>query len=177
MKIIHEFKEFIAKGNAFDLAVGVIIGGAFAPVVNSMVKDIIMPFLSLGVGKASFENLYLPLTPDGIEAVKTALDAKTALPTLADMGKWGYPVLGYGLFINTIISFLFLMLGVFVLMKIVNAVRKPASAPAPDSTPPPDIALLTEIRDLLKTVGIGTIPSFRHPDSARAGEGTTGRCL
>jgi len=154
MKIINEFKEFIAKGNAFDLAVGVIIGGAFAPVVNSMVKDIIMPFVSLGAGKASFENLYLPLTPGGLEVVRTAMDAKTTLPSLADMTKNGYTVISYGLFINTIVSFFFLMVGVFVLMKIVNAVRKPAPPPpasdGPPPPPPPDIALLTEIRDLLK---------------------------
>jgi large conductance mechanosensitive channel len=153
MKIITEFKEFIAKGNAFDLAVGVIIGGAFGPVVNSMVKDIIMPVVSLGIGKTNFENLYLPLTPKGIEVVKAAIDTQTSLPSLADMTKNGYPVLSYGLFINTLVSFFFLMLGVFVLMKIVNAVRKPAPAPAVEAAPPPppaDIVLLTEIRDLLK---------------------------
>jgi large conductance mechanosensitive channel len=152
MKIINEFKEFIAKGNAFELAVGVIIGGAFGPVVNSMVKDIIMPIVSLGVGKTNFENLYLPLTPSGLELVRAAIETKTALPTMKFMADNGYSVIGYGLFINTLVSFFFLMLGVFVLMKIVNAVRKPAPVVV-DTTPPPppaDIALLTEIRDLLK---------------------------
>ncbi|NJK92461.1 MAG: large conductance mechanosensitive channel protein MscL [Blastochloris sp.] len=151
MKIISEFKEFITKGNAFDLAVGVIIGGAFTPVVNSMVEDIIMPVVSMGVGSTNFENLYLPLSKGGAEALAKAIETGGPLPTLAQAKEFG-AILTYGVFLNTLVSFFFLMLGVFVLIKMVNAFRKPAPSPAaPEPAPvPADIALLTEIRDLLK---------------------------
>lgn len=153
MKIINEFKEFITKGNAFDLAVGVIIGSAFTPVVTSMVKDVIMPVVSLGLGKTDFTNLYLPLTAKGIEMVKVALESGASLPSLKVMQDANCTVLSYGLFINTLVSFFFLMLGVFALIKIVNAIRRPApqavEAPAPP-TPSDEVVLLKEIRDLLK---------------------------
>ncbi|MDZ4788424.1 MAG: large conductance mechanosensitive channel protein MscL [Blastochloris sp.] len=154
MKIVGEFKEFITKGNAFDLAIGVIVGGAFGPVVTSMVKDIIMPIVSLGLGKVNFENLYVPLTPKGIAAAKAALDAGDSLPTVKFMADQGYSIMTYGVFINTLVSFFFLMLGVFVLIKAVNTLRKlePAAAPTPEpvAATPEDIVLLKEIRDLLK---------------------------
>ncbi|MDX6766539.1 MAG: large conductance mechanosensitive channel protein MscL [Candidatus Methylacidiphilales bacterium] len=152
MQIIKEFKEFITKGNAFDLAIGVIVGGAFGPVVDSMVKDLIMPLASLGVGRVNFENLYLPLTPKGVEAVKLAVDQGTALPTLAQARDLG-AVLPYGNFLNSLVTFFFLMLGVFVLIKSVNTLRRPAPTSAPDPAPPApprQELLLEEIRDLLK---------------------------
>lgn len=159
MKIISEFKEFITKGNAFDLAVGVIIGGAFTPVVNSMVEDIIMPVVSMGVGSTNFENLYLPLSKGGAEALAKAIETGSPLPTLAQAKEYG-STLTYGVFLNTLVSFFFLMLGVFILIKLVNKLRAiapipavvtPAAPPAPEPPPvPADIALLTEIRDLLK---------------------------
>jgi large conductance mechanosensitive channel len=152
MQVFKEFKEFITKGNAFDLAIGVIVGGAFGPVVNSMVKDIIMPVVSIGLGKVNFENLYLPLTPSGLEAVKSAVDAGTPLPTLAEASKIG-SILPYGNFLNALVTFFFLMLGVFILIKIVNTLRRPAPTPAvpePPPTPPREEVLLEEIRDLLK---------------------------
>jgi large conductance mechanosensitive channel len=151
VKVIQEFKEFITKGNAFDLAIGVIVGGAFAPVVNSMVKDMLMPVLSLGLGKADFSNLYLPLTPAGVSAMKEAWEATEQILPLADAQKIG-PVLSYGLFINSLVSFVFLMLGVFILVKVVNRLRRPAPSPAPavPPAPPRSEVLLEEIRDLLK---------------------------
>lgn len=150
--LIKEFKEFITRGNAFDLAIGVIIGGAFTPVVNSMVKDIIMPVVSLGVGKANFEHLYLPLSPGAVQAAADAIEAGQPLPALKTMTDAGHTVLPYGNFINALVSFFFLMLGVFILVKIVNTLRRPAPTPAPAAPPPPprQEVLLEEIRDLLK---------------------------
>jgi large conductance mechanosensitive channel len=150
--ILREFKEFITKGNAFDLAIGVIIGGAFGPVVNSMVKDIIMPVVSLAVGKASFEHLYLPLSPGAVQAVASALEAGQPMPTLQAMVEAGHAVMPYGNFINALVSFFFLMLGVFILIKVVNTLRRPApaAAPAAPPAPPRQEVLLEEIRDLLK---------------------------
>lgn len=154
MKIVGEFKEFITKGNAFDLAIGVIVGGAFGPVVTSMVKDIIMPIVSLGLGKVNFENLYVPLTPKGIAAAKAALASGDSMPTVKFMADQGYSIMTYGIFINTLVSFFFLMLGVFLLIKAVNTLRKlePVAAPVPEpvAATPEDIVLLKEIRDLLK---------------------------
>lgn len=152
MQIIKEFKEFITRGNAFDLAIGVIVGGAFGPVVNSMVTDLIMPVVSLGLGKVNFENLYLPLTAKGVEAVKAAVDAGSAIPTLAEATKIG-TILPYGKFLNSLTTFFFLMLGVFILIKVVNTLHRPkptAATPEPPPTPPRQEVLLEEIRDLLK---------------------------
>lgn len=151
-KVLSEFKEFITKGNAFDLAIGVIVGGAFGPVVNSMVKDVLMPVVSLGIGQTNFENLYLPLTPKALEVVRTAMETDQSLPPLKTMIDAGYKVLPYGLFINALVSFFFLMVGVFILIKVVNTLRRPApAAPAPEpAAPPRQELLLEEIRDLLK---------------------------
>jgi large conductance mechanosensitive channel len=130
----------------------VIIGGAFAPVVGSMVGDVIMPIVSLAVGKVDFSNLYLPLSDAGIQAMKDAITNHSAVPSLVEAKKLG-AVLAYGNLINQFVNFLFLMMGVFVLIKIVNTLKKPEPAPlapAEPPAPPADVVLLTEIRDLLK---------------------------
>jgi large conductance mechanosensitive channel len=111
-----------------------------------------MPVVSIGLGKVNFENLYVPLSPAGIEAVKSAVDSGAALPTLAEASKIGL-VLPYGNFLNALVTFFFLMLGVFILIKAVNTLRRPAPTPAvpePAPAPPREEVLLEEIRDLLK---------------------------
>lgn len=149
MGLITEFKDFIAKGNAFELAVGVIIGGAFGPVVKSMVDDIIMPVVSIPMGSVDFKNLYLPLSAKGIEALKASVVAGAPVPTLETAKTFG-AVISYGNLLNAIVAFIFLMLGVFILVKIVNSMKKqeeakPAAAPAPSA----EVVLLTEIRNAL----------------------------
>lgn len=148
---IKEFQEFITRSNAFDLAIGVIVGSAFGPVVNSMVKDLIMPVVGLALGRIDFSNLYIPLTPAGVEAAQAALKSSGSLLPLAKAQEIG-PVMPYGNFINALVTFLFLMLAVFVLIKAVNILRRPAPKPAPAAPAPPprQEVLLEEIRDLLK---------------------------
>jgi len=149
MSIISEFKEFIAKGNAFELAIGVIVGGAFGPVVKSFVDDIIMPIVSIPLGSVDFKNLYLPLSPKGIALLKDAVTAGAPVPTLEDAKKLG-AVLSYGNLLNAFVAFLFLMLGVFILVKLVNTFKKKEEAkPAAPAAPAPEVVLLTEIRDAL----------------------------
>lgn len=132
-KMVGEFKEFISRGNVMDLAVGVIIGGAFSKIVTSLVNDIIMPFIGFITGNVNVADLKIILRPAN-EATKTA-----AL------------VFGYGAFIQTVIDFVLVALVIFFLIKGINALRrKKKESPAPPAAPPEDIRLLTEIRDLLR---------------------------
>ena len=150
MGLLSEFKDFIAKGNAFELAVGVIIGGAFGPVVKSMVDDIIMPIVSMPLGSSvNFKKLYLPLSGGGIQKLREAIATGVPIPTLEDAKKLG-SVLSYGNLMNAFVSFFFLMLGVFVLVKIVNTLKKKEEA-KPSAAPEPsrEAVLLMEIRDAL----------------------------
>lgn len=149
MGLLSEFKDFIAKGNAFELAVGVIIGGAFGPVVKSMVDDIIMPIVSMPLGSVDFKNLYLPLSGGGIQKLRESIATGVPIPTLDEAKKLG-SVLSYGNLMNAFVSFFFLMLGVFVLVKIVNTLKKKEEA-KPSAAPEPsrEAVLLTEIRDAL----------------------------
>ena len=135
--MLKEFQEFIAKGNVMDLAVGVIIGGAFGLIVNSLVGDIIMPIVGMA-GNADFSNYFLPLS-----------DAVTA-PSLEEAKKQG-PVFAYGNFITVVINFLILAFIIFLMVKGVNNMRRRLEneKPATPAAPPADVALLTEIRDLL----------------------------
>ena len=134
MSIVSEFREFIAKGNVIDLAVGVIIGGAFGKIVTSMVDQIIMPPVGLMLGGLDFSKLQWVLRPD---------DATTAASELV--------AIQYGAFINTMIQFLIIAWVVFLLVKGVNSMRR-AEAAAPEAAPAPPAqeVLLAEIRDLLK---------------------------
>ena len=127
MGMVSEFKEFIQKGNVVDMAVGVIIGAAFGRIVSSVVGDILMPPIGLVTGGVDFKNL------------KVAIGGTAEAPV----------TLNYGAFIQTTIDFVIIAFCVFLLVKAVNSMRKPAPAP-PDPGPTPDQKLLMEIRDLLK---------------------------
>jgi large conductance mechanosensitive channel len=132
-----EFKEFAVKGNVVDLAVGIIIGGAFGKIVSSIVNDVIMPPIGLLLGKVDFSNLFINLS--GQQAA-----------SLADAKKAGLATLNYGLFLNTCIEFLIVAFAVFLLVKQINRLKKEAPpAPATPPEPPADVKLLGEIRDLL----------------------------
>lgn len=132
-KFVEEFKTFISRGNVIDLAVGVIIGGAFSKIVTSFVNDVVMPLLGLIIGGISFIDLKLVL--------------RKATTT-------GEPlVLSYGLFLQAIVDFLLIALVIFLVIKGINSFRAKKEEPAVEeapAAPPQDIALLTEIRDLLK---------------------------
>ena len=138
MSIVAEFKQFALKGNVMDLAVGVIIGGAFGKIVDSMVNDIIMPIVGKLFGGFDFSNTYLPL--NGQAADLTLVEAK----------KLG-AVLAYGNFITIVLNFIILAFIIFQMVKFMNRLKTAdepaAAAPAPT---PEDIVLLREIRDSLK---------------------------
>lgn len=141
MSIIQEFKEFAVKGNVMDLAVGVIIGGAFGKIIDSMVKDIMMPLISwIMGGDVDYSNWFLVLgdNPNNVSNLAAAQEA-------------GLNVFAYGNFITILINFLLLAWVVFWLVKVMNKLRRqqPVEPEAPAATPE-DIALLREIRDELK---------------------------
>ncbi len=133
-----EFKDFIARGNVMDLAVAVIIGGAFATITTSLTGDIIMPLISAIFGNADFSSKFILLgaVPEGVDATNYAA-LKAA----------GVPMLGWGQFLTVVINFVILAFAIFMLVRYANKVMKPA---APADTGPTDVELLTEIRDLLK---------------------------
>ncbi|WP_455874593.1 large conductance mechanosensitive channel protein MscL [Rhizobium yanglingense] len=138
--MLNEFKAFIARGNVMDLAVGVIIGGAFGGIVKSLVDDIIMPIVGALVGGFDFSNYFFGLS--------SAVNA----PTLAAARAQG-AVFAYGNFITVIINFLILAWIIFLMIKGVNLLRRQVERneqkAAEEAPPPADVALLTEIRDLL----------------------------
>lgn len=140
--MLKEFKEFIARGNVVDLAVGVIIGGAFGAITTSLVNDVLMPVIGLLLGRVDFSTLFLVLSnPGGVEIPSTPALAKEA----------GIVTLNYGQFINTIVNFVIIAFAVFMLVRTINRLRREqAEAPAPPAAPPEDILLLREIRDSLK---------------------------
>lgn len=137
MGMMQEFKEFAVKGNVIDLAVGVIIGGAFGKIVDSLVGDIIMPIVAKIFGGLDFSNYFIPL------AGQTAT-------TLAEAKKAG-AVLAYGNFITIAVNFVILAFVIFLMIRQVNRMREqPAPPPAAPAPPPEDIVLLREIRDSLR---------------------------
>jgi large conductance mechanosensitive channel len=140
MGMIQEFKEFAVKGNAMDLAVGVIIGGAFGKIVDSIVGDLIMPLVSRVVGKLDFSNLFVVLG-----------DNPNNLATLADLKKAGIAVFAYGSFLTIVVNFIILAFIIFMMVKQMNKLRKAEeAAPEAPAPTPEDIVLLREIRDSLK---------------------------
>ena len=139
--IMKEFRAFAVKGNVIDLAVGVIIGGAFGKIVDSLVNDIVMPLISslLG-GRIDFTNLFIVLAtvPDNVPRTFDALK------------KAGIPIFAYGNFITISINFILLAFVIFQMVKFVNKIRLQDEEPKQRTPAPEDIILLREIRDLLK---------------------------
>lgn len=144
MGFVKEFKEFAVKGNVMDLAVGVIIGGAFGKIIDSVVNDLIMPIVSSVIGSADFSNMYVVL--------KDPANKVTEGMALVDAKKVEHAVVfAYGNFITVAINFLLLAFAVFILIKGMNAMkRKQEEAPAAPPAPSNQEVLLSEIRDLLK---------------------------
>ena len=140
MGMMQEFREFAIKGNVMDLAVGVIIGGAFGKIVDSVVNDLIMPLVGLFFGKLDFSNLFVVLgtMPEGVPR------------TLDALKKAGIPVFAYGNFITVAVNFVILAFIIFMMVKQINRLKREAP-PAPEQAPatPEDIQLLREIRDSL----------------------------
>lgn len=150
MGLVKEFREFALRGNVLDLAVGVIIGAAFGKIVNSVINDVIMPFVGMA-GKADFSNMYVPLSSTVTDAAKAAELAKTPFG-IEDARKAG-PVLAYGNFVTEVINFIILAACVFLIVKLFNTARKrfeAEKAPPPPPGPSGEEKLLTEIRDLLR---------------------------
>jgi large conductance mechanosensitive channel len=136
--MLKEFREFIARGNVMDLAVGVIIGGAFGLIVKSLTDDVIMPIVGAIFGGFDFTNYFLPLSSAVTASTLEAARAQGA-------------VLAYGSFITVVLNFLILAWIIFIMVKAVNRIRREEpKAPAAPPAPPADVALLTEIRDILK---------------------------
>jgi large conductance mechanosensitive channel len=134
--MLAEFRKFIMRGNVLDLAIGVIIGGAFGAIVNSLVNDIIMPLVGLLLGGLSFENYFIPLS------------AAVTADTLAAAREQG-AVLAWGNFVTIVINFLIIAFIIFQIVRIVNRFSAPPPPPPPPPGPTKEEKLLTEIRDLL----------------------------
>ena len=130
-----EFKEFAVKGNVIDLAVGVVIGAAFGKIITSLVEDVIMPPLGLLLGKVDFSNLFINL-------------ADVSYATVAEAKAAGAATINYGVFINTLISFLIVALAIFFVIKLINRVRR-EEKDKEVTAPTNEEKLLMEIRDLL----------------------------
>ena len=140
MSFASEFKEFAAKGNVVDLAVGVIIGAAFAKIVDSLVKDIVMPIVGRVFGGLVFSNYFIVLAPP---------PANYSGPMTYDaLTKAGVPLLAYGNFITVVINFLILAFIIFVMVRHINRLRR--TEPPPPAATPEDVVLLREIRDSLR---------------------------
>ncbi|MDY0270667.1 large conductance mechanosensitive channel protein MscL [Trichloromonas sp.] len=141
MSLVKEFKEFAVKGNAVDMAVGIIVGAAFGKIVTSIVNDVIMPPIGKLLGGVDFTGLFLNL---GSETYATLADAKAA----------GAATLNYGAFLQTVVDFVIVAFAVFMLVKGINSLRKKEEeAPAEPPAPPEDVVLLREIRDALQKRG------------------------
>lgn len=138
MGFVSEFKEFAVKGNVVDMAVGVIIGGAFGKIVDSLVKDMIMPLVGRMVGGMDFKQLYINLGSKTFETLEAAEKA-------------GAPLLKYGSFINAIVDFVIIAFSLFLVVRSINRFKRqaPEAAPPAPAPTPEDIVLLREIRDLL----------------------------
>ena len=139
MSFATEFREFAIKGNVVDLAVGVIIGAAFGKIVDSLVKDVIMPVVGRAVGGLDFSNWFILLAPPPA--------AYTGPLTYEALTKAGVPLLAYGNFITVVINFVILALIIFMMVRAINRMRRETPAVA---APPEDVLLLREIRDAVR---------------------------
>lgn len=147
MSFMSEFKEFAVKGNVIDLAVGVIIGGAFGKIVDSVVKDLIMPVVGAIFGGLDFSSKFIILGK-----IPPTFQGNPA--SYADLTKAGVAVFGYGNFITVALNFIILAFIIFLMVKQINRLKRPApEAPAAPAPTPEDIVLLREIRDSLKKDG------------------------
>jgi large conductance mechanosensitive channel len=135
MGMLKEFKEFAMRGNVIDLAVGVVIGGAFGKIVTSLVNDVIMPPIGQLTGGVDFSDMKWVLKP---------ADNTDPAHKVAEVA------VNYGMFINTLIQFLIVAFAIFLLVKAINRLSRKQEEAAPPAAPPADVVLLTEIRDLLK---------------------------
>jgi large conductance mechanosensitive channel len=137
--MFKEFKEFALRGNVVDLAVGVIIGAAFGKIVESLVKDVVMPPIGVLLGRVDFANLFVVLKHGAQTGPYASVDAAA---------KAGAVTLNYGIFINTLISFAIVAWAVFLLIKLINRLKREEAAPP--AAPPEEVQLLREIRDSLR---------------------------
>lgn len=138
MGMVKEFKDFAVKGNVVDMAVGIIIGGAFGTIVKSLVSDVIMPPIGLALGGVDFTNLFMVLGDGSYETLDAAKEA-------------GAATINYGVFFNNVISFVIVAFAVFMLVRSINSLkRKEEAKPAPPAKPSAEVELLGEIRDLMK---------------------------
>ena len=143
MSMASEFKDFAMKGNVVDLAVGVIIGAAFGKIVDSIVKDLIMPIVGKIFGWLDFSNYFIMLS-------NPPADYKGAM-TYDALTKAGVPLFAYGNFITVAINFIILAFIIFMMVKQINRLKSAEPAPAAPAPTPEDVLLLREIRDALKT--------------------------
>jgi large conductance mechanosensitive channel len=138
--MLKEFKEFAMRGNVMDMAVGIIIGGAFGKIVTSLVNDVVMPPIGLLMGNVDFSNLFLNLNMSNDYSSVAAAEAA------------GAPIVKYGVFINTVLDFVIVAFAIFLLIRALNRLKRKQEAAPPPAPPAPSAeeTLLTEIRDLLK---------------------------
>jgi large conductance mechanosensitive channel len=140
--MFKEFKEFAVKGNVIDLAVGVVVGGAFGTIVQSLVKDIVMPPIGLILGKVDFSQQFLVLKEG---------KAPGPYPTIDDAHKLGAVTLNYGTFLNSVFSFVIVAFSIFLVVKAINKLKREQPAPEPEpAVLTKQEELLTEIRDAIK---------------------------
>lgn len=136
--MLDEFKKFAMRGNVVDMAVGIIIGAAFGKIVSSLVNDVVMPPIGMLMGGVDFSNLFFDLSTSGYETLAAAEEA-------------GAPIIKYGVFVNTVLDFLIVAFAIFMVIKGMNRLKKKEEeAPAEPPKPPPEVELLTQIRDSLQ---------------------------
>lgn len=137
MSMMKEFREFAVKGNAFDLAVGVVLGAAFGRIVTSLVDDLLMPPFGYMLGGVDFANLFWTLGPGEYASLEAAKEA-------------GAATINYGSFIQSIVSFVLVAIALFLFVRVINRLRRENEEPAPAPATPEDVVLLREIRDALQ---------------------------
>ena len=137
MGMVKEFKDFAVRGNVIDMAVGIIIGGAFGKIVASLVNDVVLPVVGLAVGGVSFQELFINL-------------GGGAYATLAEAQEAGAATLNYGMFLQNVVDFVIIAFVIFVMVRAINSAKRAEQAqPASPPAPPEDVILLREIRDSL----------------------------